>query len=229
MPKVASNTGPILSLAHVGQLDLVRHLFDIAFIPPAVHAEVKDEKSLAAVSQAMSAGWPVAQDVYNALAVQLLREELDPGESEAIVLAKELPADLVLIDERAATRRARTLDLRVIGTLGVLLLGKRAGPVAAVKPLMERLVTLDFHIGTELYEQVLKEEHRETCTWQPGLEGTAHRGSQPGLNRRVRPGGYCRSADAHRYSTCGANSDPGRRLDASVRNRRHGHEFRAGR
>ena len=55
----------------------------------------------------------------------MIRGKFDAGESAAI-LAKELGADLVLIDERAATRKARALGLRVVGTLGVLLLGKRA-------------------------------------------------------------------------------------------------------
>jgi predicted nucleic acid-binding protein len=97
------------------------------------------------------------------LAVQLLREELDPGESEAVVLAKELSADLILIDECAATRRARMLGLTVtpappqvrVGTLGVLLLRKQAGHVSAIKPLMEQLRDLDFHMSADLYNDVL--------------------------------------------------------------------------
>jgi hypothetical protein len=154
VPKVVSNTGPLLALAHLGQFDLLRLLFGKVFIPPAVRGEVKDETSVAALT---AADWITIQPVQDMLAVQLLNEELDAGESEALVLAKELQADLVLIDERAATRKARAVGLPVIGTLGVLLLGKQAGHLAVIKPLLERLRDLDFHLSTDLYEKVIQD------------------------------------------------------------------------
>jgi len=150
---VVSNTGPILALARIGHLDLLRDLFSSIILPPAVKAEIIDETSATAVA---AAAWISVQPVHDALSVQLLREELDAGESEAVVLAKELSADFILIDERAATRRARMLALTVIGTLGVLLAAKQSGHVATVKPLMDQLRSLDFYMSTELYEEVLK-------------------------------------------------------------------------
>jgi predicted nucleic acid-binding protein len=111
-----------------------------------------DETSSAAGA---AAEWISVQSVSDTLAVQLLREELDAGESEAVILAKELPADLILIDERAATRRARALGLTTFGTLGVLLAAKQAGLIVAVKPLMEQLRDLDFHMSIDLYKEVL--------------------------------------------------------------------------
>jgi predicted nucleic acid-binding protein len=151
-PSVVCNTGPILALAHIHQHNLLRHLFGTIVIPPAVRAEIHDEISVAAVN---TAEWISVQAVQDALAVQLLREDLDAGECEAIVLAKELSADLVLIDERAATRRARAVGLTVMGTLGVLLLGKQTGHIPAIKPLMDQLRSLDFHISTDPYGHVL--------------------------------------------------------------------------
>ena len=95
MASVVSNTGPILALAHIGQLELLRKLFNNITLPPAVRAEIIDETSSAAVA---GASWISVQPVHDVLAVQLLREQLDAGESEAVVLAKELSADLVLLD-----------------------------------------------------------------------------------------------------------------------------------
>jgi predicted nucleic acid-binding protein len=85
-----------------------------------------------------------------------MREELDPGESETLVLAKELQAELVLLDERAATRRARAIGLTVIGTLGILLLGKRAGFLETIRPSLDMLRRDGFHMSAELYDQVLQ-------------------------------------------------------------------------
>ena len=153
MASVVSNTGPILALAHIGQLELLRELFNNIILPPAVRAEIIDETSSAAVAGVQ---WISVQPVRDALAVQLLREQLDSGESEAVVLAKELSADLVLLDERAATRRARALGLTALGTLSVLLAAKQSGHVDAIKPLLEQLRKLDFYMSTDLYHEVLK-------------------------------------------------------------------------
>ncbi|MDP2975964.1 MAG: hypothetical protein Q8N45_07090 [Anaerolineales bacterium] len=131
MPDIVSNTGPLIALASIGQFDLLRSLFGRILIPPAVRAEVQDETSVAALT---AANWIVVQAAQDMLAVQLLRDELDAGESEAIILARELDADLVLIDERVATRKARGVGLQTIGTLGVLLMAKDKGLVAVLKP-----------------------------------------------------------------------------------------------
>jgi predicted nucleic acid-binding protein len=52
--------------------------------------------------------------------------DLDPGETEAIVLALEMHADLVLMDERKGTEAARRLGLATIGVFGVLLVRRGA-------------------------------------------------------------------------------------------------------
>ena len=52
MPDIVSNTGPLIALASIGQLDLLRSLFGRILIPPAVRAEVQDETSVAALTAA---------------------------------------------------------------------------------------------------------------------------------------------------------------------------------
>ena len=151
---VVSNTGPLIALAQIGPFDLLRRLFGRIIVPPAVRAEVQDDGSVAALT---AADWISVQPPHDTLAVQLLREELDAGESAAIILAKELGADLVLMDERAATRKARTLDLRIIGTLGVLLLGKRTAHLSTVKPLLDSLRENSFRMSDSVYDQVLRD------------------------------------------------------------------------
>lgn len=154
MANVVSDTGPLIALAQIGQFDLLHRLFVNIIIPPAVSAEIQDEVSVAALS---TASWITIHSVQDTLAVQLLREELDAGESAAIVLAKELDAEWVLIDERTAARKARVLGLRVIGTLGILLFAKRAEHLSAIKPLMDSLHEHDFRMSASLYDQVLRD------------------------------------------------------------------------
>ncbi|MCI0475160.1 MAG: DUF3368 domain-containing protein [Anaerolineales bacterium] len=154
MAKVVSNTGPLIALAQIDQFDLLRRLFGDILIPPAVRAEIQDETSATALT---AAAWITIQPVRNILAAQLLQEELNAGESEAILLTQETGAALILLDDRAAARKARALGLRVMGTLGVLLLGKRANHLSALKPLLDELRERDFRMSAALYAQVLRD------------------------------------------------------------------------
>ena len=100
--------------------------------------------------------WVVVCTTKDEIAVQLLKEELDAGESEAIILARERNTDLFLIDERAARKKAATLELTTIGTLGVLLMAKDQGLISAIEPLLADLRRVGFHMSEELYDQVLQ-------------------------------------------------------------------------
>ncbi len=86
---------------------------------------------------------------------QILRASLGGGESEAISLALELSAQLIILDDRPARRLAKALGLPVIGTLGALLLAKQKGLLPAIKPEMDALVNFGFRISQDLYDRVL--------------------------------------------------------------------------
>ena len=89
--------------------------------------------------------------------MQELREDLDPGEAEAIVLAIERRADL-LVDERRGRRTATAAGIMVTGLLGVVAEAKRAGRIDLVKPVLDELIqTARFWIGPDLYAEVLAE------------------------------------------------------------------------
>ena len=152
MAEIVSNTGPLIALASIGQFHLLQALFGSIAIPPAVRTENQDQISLAALA---AANWVVVRVVKDRLATQLLREELDSGESEAIVLASEVDAAILLVDERAATRKARAIGLRTIGTLGVLLMAKDNGLLTAVKPSLVELLRNGFRMSESLCRSVL--------------------------------------------------------------------------
>lgn len=154
MPRIVSNTGPLIALASINQFNLLQQLFGTLIIPPAVRAEVLDEHTQAALQVA---SWITVKASGDEIAVQLLRESLQAGESEAIVLAKEISAEWLLLDDLGARRRARAIGLRVVGTVGLLLMAKSAGYVPAVKPLIDQLRSTNFHADPALYEQVLSE------------------------------------------------------------------------
>ncbi|WP_242060158.1 hypothetical protein [Oscillatoria sp. FACHB-1407] len=98
-----SNTSPILNLAIVDQLELLRRQFGEIRIPNAVLDELKiDEERPGSqvIRGAIASGWIQAQAVSNEPLAKLLKQTLDRGEAEAIALGVELTANWILLDER---------------------------------------------------------------------------------------------------------------------------------
>lgn len=154
---VVSDTSPILNLARIGQLELLHALYLKVVIPPAVNREF--EASLAGagpINVKDWSSWLTIVEPINKSRVDELRMDLDAGESEAIVLALQLNAELLLVDEKKARAVAASLELRTVGLLGVLVEAKKAGLIRKVKPLLDDLISqARFWIGEALYRKVL--------------------------------------------------------------------------
>lgn len=155
---IVSNTSPLSNLAKVGQLILMQQLYGTILIPTAVYEELLDERAGETVNTAVeSAKWLQIKAVQNQELVDELRNRLNAGEAEAIVLAIEVEANCLLIDERLGRQAATGLGLNIIGVLGILLEAKRQDLITSVKPLMDDLVTqANFRISKQLYIDVLK-------------------------------------------------------------------------
>lgn len=155
--KVVSNAGPLIALARIGQLELLPILYGEIRIPSAVRYETVEQRPQSPGAALLeSASWLRICHVKNHIAVELLQERLDKGESEAIVLAIELSADLLLMDEARGRRIAEARGLALIGTLGTLLLAKRRGIIEKVKPLVENLNASGFRMSNDLYHSILQ-------------------------------------------------------------------------
>lgn len=158
---VVSNTSPLLNLAIINQLSLMPQQFNQIIIPTAVLSELRIAENLPGSQQlrdAITAGWLTIQSVENQAFVQLLRRELDEGEAQAIALAIQLNADLLLLDERDGRRVARTLGLNLTGILGIILKGWREGQVLSVRELLNQLrQNANFRIAPHLEQQILIE------------------------------------------------------------------------
>lgn len=158
---MVSNTSPVLNLAIIGRLVLLRERFGELWIPAAVLRELRVEEGLpgsSAVREARGAGWLRVDEARDQPLVQVLRRDLDAGEAEAIALAVELKADRVLLDEREGREMARSLGLKVTGALGVLLCAFREGKLPSLREAMEELRgRAGFRIGAELFGDLLSE------------------------------------------------------------------------
>lgn len=153
---VVSNTSPITNLAAIGQLNLLQQLFQTVIISEVVYRELTADggRYPGAIVQTMD--WIETRKVTNTAVVTALRLELDEGEAETIALAQEISADLVLMDERLGRAAAARFGLRVAGLLGVLVEAKQQGFIAEIKPFVDNLLNVGFHIKQDLYQRVLR-------------------------------------------------------------------------
>jgi predicted nucleic acid-binding protein len=155
---VVSNTSPIINLAAVDQLDLLRQLYDKVIIPPAVYHEIAVlGAGQPGAMEVQTLGWIETKPVMNRTLAMALQVELDEGEAETIALALELQANLLLLDERRGRFVASQLGLKFIGLLGVLIEAKENDFISAVSPIMDDLVTkAGFWLSQKLYTRVLQ-------------------------------------------------------------------------
>jgi len=157
---VVSNTSVLINLARIGKLDLLRKLYGQIIIPRAVWQEVVVEGAgQPGADEVKSVTWIKTQAAINKQLVHALRQDLDAGEAEAIALALEIEADLLLMDERLGREMARHSGLRFVGLIGVLVEAKHKGLIHAVKQQLEALRDVaGFRIKDELYLRVLQDE-----------------------------------------------------------------------
>lgn len=146
---VVSDTSALTSLLKIGRIDLLRQLFGQVRIPSAVREE------LATTHPALPAFLQV-EAVEDRRAVESLLPQIGRGEAEAIVLAEQISADLLLIDDQEGRRIAEDREIVCIGLAGALVLAKDEGKLSSVRAVLEELETrANFFMSGELKRAVL--------------------------------------------------------------------------
>ena len=149
---IVVNAGPLISLARIGQLDLLPKLFGEIIIPAAVYREVTQDQSLPGAAAIQKAEWIRSAEVSDRAAVERFSFWLDADESEVLVLAQELGITAA-IDERRGRNIAAALGLPQTGTVGILLTAKKAGLIPFVVPLLDQLSASGVRISSRLHEE----------------------------------------------------------------------------
>lgn len=156
MTLVVSDTSPIRALNFLNQLPLLESLFGKVLLPPAVRDEL---------ASPLPKFMPVDLGHFSFIEVRVPRDvrqvrqfmqTLDAGESEAIALALEEHATIILMDELRGRKLAERFGLVPLGALGVLLRAKRRHLITAIRPLIGELDELEFYMSHELKEHVLR-------------------------------------------------------------------------
>jgi len=102
------------------------------------------------------AAWIEAKPVKDKIQVAFLLGSLEKGEAEVLVLARELKADLILLDEEKARKSAVIAGFEIMGLLGLFILAKNLGLIHGVRPLVDELMIKKFRISDKLIEETLR-------------------------------------------------------------------------
>jgi len=160
---IVSNTTPISNLLHIHKISVLTELFGAVYIPEAVADEVNAVfSSHEEWQEYVEAERIIIQSISNTVLVKQMVPLLHQGEAEVICLGLEKEARLCLIDDRDARIIAKSNDLAVTGTLGILLKAKKSGLISSVKKMMDRLRDEHhFWIKEDIYQKVLETAQEE--------------------------------------------------------------------
>ena len=154
---VVSDTSPIRALHFLAQIKLLEQLFGTVVVPPIVADELaRPRPPFSGVDVSAFPNFEI-RTPHDQQLVQKYVEAIDTGEAQAIVLAIELKATLLIDDEVAGRTAAAAAGVPYMGVLGVLSLAKHQRLISEVRPLLDRLrLELRFRIAQKLYDQFLK-------------------------------------------------------------------------
>ena len=161
---VVSDTTPLISLMKVSKLGLLEPLFQEVLIPVSVYAELTTNPNFEdEARQIKDCPFIKVVSVKEHKAVDVLQRSagLDLGESEAIVYADDIKADVLLMDEAKGRQVAKAMGLYIMGTVGVLLFAYEESIMSGsdVVKALTQLRRANRHIGEDVIKYALSKIH----------------------------------------------------------------------
>lgn len=150
---VIADSGPIFSLAAIDKLGLLNKIFDDVKIPLAVWNEIS-----------LNDNKPFHSEIANFFRDRIVTIKgfndltfiMDYGESESVILYKELSADFLLLDDKKARLVAENFGVKCVGTIGILSIAKELGLIDSLKPLFETLIKMKRFYSINLLNTILR-------------------------------------------------------------------------
>lgn len=139
---IVSDTSVISTFFAIGEENILFQTYHHLIIPEKVYQELERLQEFGFdTSKFKGLDWLEVRQIHNLQTAKKFRQDLDPGEAEAIALAMELHADYILMDDSKGRKFAEQLGFTVVGCAGVLLQAKKDGHISIIKPILDRLVT----------------------------------------------------------------------------------------
>ncbi len=150
---VISDSGPIFSLSIIDKLEILDEMFEEVYIPPAVWEEITRDKTKNYFRKMNDF---FKHRVKKISGFNELTFVMDYGESESVILYKELNADFLLIDDKKARSIAEMFGINCVGTIGVLSTAKEKGILSELRPIFELFLKNGRYYSVNLLNTILK-------------------------------------------------------------------------
>jgi predicted nucleic acid-binding protein len=147
------NASPLIALARVGQERLFRVLADEVVIPRTVVTEIEAGPSDDSARLAIASGQFEVVDVVPT--PEILAWDLGAGETDVLSYAAAEPEWTVILDDASARKCARSLNLRLKGTLAVIILAEQHGAITSAVDVLRALVETGFRLDDRVIREAL--------------------------------------------------------------------------
>ena len=153
---VVSNNSPLVGLLGINLLSLLRDLYTEVWIPRKVEKEFLRKDPVVRREALENAPWIKTVDLTDPRTAAV-HAELDDGEAEALALADEYDARLILLDEKRGRQKAKQIGLTAMGIVGILQEAKEEGLIDVIKPLLIQLQDNGIHLSESLINNALRD------------------------------------------------------------------------
>jgi len=155
---VVSNSSPLIGLSAIRKLELLKSLYITIYVPKIIYDEIAGTgETRVGADEIKNALWIEKRKVSLPKIDELSTQNgLGRGETAALILAQELNADLLIIDDLKARKNAQTQNQAIIGILGIFLLAKSQNLISEVRGHLDDLIFFGYWISPNLYRKVLE-------------------------------------------------------------------------
>lgn len=146
MPNIISNTSCLIVLDNIGMLDVLKELYGKVFITEEVSKEFGKTVP----------DWIEVRKVSDNKYLKLMKNFVDLGEASTIALAVETDDIVIILDDLKARKLAQKLNLKITGTIGVLVKARKRNIIASTQEVLNKLRNEGFRISDEIEKEFLK-------------------------------------------------------------------------
>ena len=142
---IICDTSCLILFHKLNKLSLLNKLYNYIYITPVIEKEFGLDLP----------DWVNISQPSNIPLIQTLSQIIDEGEASAIALSFEVPGSLLVLDDLKARSVAKSLNLKITGSLGILIKLKQQGYVTSLKPILEEVQQTDFRISDNIIKKIL--------------------------------------------------------------------------
>lgn len=143
---VIADSSCLILLSKIGELEILKSIYKQIFITKEIAGEFGGELP----------AWIEVREVTNQILQSLFEEVLDLGEASALTLAFETQDCTVILDDLKARKTAVKLNIKVTGTIGVIVKAKTENKIPSAKAVFDKILETDFRISDRILNEAIK-------------------------------------------------------------------------